>query len=125
MNIDSILVVDDSEADQLITELTIQKYDASITIHKAYDGHEALDFLSTCKKHPTLIILDINMPAMNGFEFLEEYEKKDYTSAVVAMLSSSDQARDREKAASFNVVKKYIVKPLTVEDLKEIIALLK
>ena len=71
MKLNTILVVDDDENDQFICEYTIRKFDPAIAILKAQDGTEALAILKT--ETPDAIILDINMPIMNGFEFLEHY----------------------------------------------------
>lgn len=122
MNIRSILIVDDSEEDHFITEAIIHEFDKSIEIHKAYDGKEALDVLEELEKlekNPSLVLLDINMPRMGGMEFLERYNKTN-GAAVVIMLTSSDQDIDKKKALSFDVVKKYITKPLEVNDLQDI-----
>ena len=119
MEIKSILIVEDSEADQFINGCMIERFDSSIKIVKAYDGRQALDTLAELDEEPSVILLDINMPHMNGFEFLEKFQKTDYTSTIV-MLSSSSQDSDREKALSFDAVKKYITKPLGIEDIQEI-----
>jgi CheY-like chemotaxis protein len=116
MPMKSILVVDDEENDQFICEYTIRKFDPSIKVIKAYDGTEALDVLR--RTTPEAIILDINMPVMNGFEFLDRYAT-DFTNhaPVVAMLTSSHLGRDRERAMAYYFVKNYFEKPLTAEHL--------
>lgn len=112
----SILVVDDEENDQFICEYTIRKFDPSIEVIKAYDGTEALVVLR--RTTPDAIILDINMPVMNGFEFLDRYAA-DFTNhaPVVARLTSSHLSRDRERAMAYYFVKNYFEKPLTGEHL--------
>lgn len=119
MQIKSIMIVDDSESDQYITERVIKEFDSSIIISKAYDGDEALEMLKDMDEQPSLILLDINMPRMNGLEFLEHYKSQN-PSSIVVMLSSSDQERDKTKAFSYDVVKQYIIKPLEVKDLENI-----
>jgi len=59
---------------------------------QAYDGQEALEVLKDLDTQPDVIFLDINMPRMNGHEFLEEYSKWDKCSVVIIMLTSSDKA---------------------------------
>lgn len=120
MTLKSILVVDDSEADQLIAEIAIQDYDDTIEVLKAFDGKEALELLASLPTQPSLIILDVNMPRMNGLEFLEHYQAQPKASTIVVMLSSSEQEKDKERALSFDVVQEYIVKPLEVEDLRKL-----
>jgi len=77
-------------------------------------------------RKPSVILLDINMPRMNGFEFLEEYEKLiektelDEVSYIL-MFTTSDYSEDIKRAKQFKSVSKYIVKPLTSENVDEII----
>lgn len=117
MKITSILVVDDDENDQFICEYTIRKFDSSIRILKAFDGAEALDILRN--ETPNAIILDINMPVMNGFEFLDRYaEEFEVHAPVVAMLTSSHLGKDRERAMQYSFVKSYFEKPLQADHLR-------
>jgi len=121
--IKSILVVDDNEADQMITRTAINDYNPNIKILVAYDGTEALQVLRELNEPPSIILLDINMPQMNGFEFLEKY-KTVCNSAIIVMLSSSDQEQDKMRALSHSDVKDYITKPITMEDLRNAVTLL-
>lgn len=116
----SILVVDDSKSDQMIVEFEIEDLDGDIVLYKAFDGQEALEILLSLDEPPTLILLDINMPRMNGIEFLEEYTKHHSGSTVVAMLTSSDDQIDRDRALQFQCVEHYFVKPLCDDNLKVI-----
>ncbi len=119
MKIKTIMLIDDSEEEHYLTEYVIKKYDPSLVMIQAYDGDEALAMLAEMEEHPSLILLDINMPRMNGFEFLEEYQKL-YSSSVVVMLSSSDQGSDKKRAFEYSVVKQYIIKPIEVQDLENL-----
>ncbi len=113
----SILTVDDDENDQFICTYTIRKFDPNIKVLKAMNGLEALKLLKSTT--PAAIILDINMPIMNGFEFLEHYTREFDTHApVVAMLTSSHHAADRERAMRYDFVKSYFEKPLTPDNLR-------
>ena len=117
MSIGAILVVDDDENDQFICEYTIRKFDPAIRLLKAFDGAEALAILR--ETTPDAIILDINMPVMNGFEFLDHYAAEfEVHAPVVAMLTSSHLGKDRERAMQYSFVKSYFEKPLTAEHLK-------
>lgn len=123
MKITSILVVDDDENDQFICDYTIRKYDPSIRVLKAFDGTEALDVLHS--ETPDAIILDINMPVMNGFEFLDRYaEEFEVHAPVVAMLTSSHLGKDRERAMQYSFVKSYFEKPLQADHLRVMAELL-
>jgi len=113
----AIMIVDDNEADQFLTQAIIEKFDPSIEVLQAYDGEEALQILEDMKTPPSVIILDINMPRMNGFEFLEVYCKKEKQARVITMLTSSAQHQDKEKAKAYRCVHNYLVKPLKMEDL--------
>lgn len=117
MKIQSILTVDDDENDQFICEYTIRKFDPSIRVIKAFDGSEALDILRD--ETPDAIILDINMPVMNGFEFLDRYAAEFSVHApVVALLTSSRLGKDRERAMQYSFVKSYFEKPLQADHLR-------
>jgi len=121
MTMKTVMIIDDSETDQYLSTHIIKKYDANIEILQAYDGEEALEILKALPTQPDLIFLDINMPRMNGHEFLEEYDKWEKRSEVIIMLTSSDQKQDKEKSLAYQCVKKYYVKPIEVVDLKTIL----
>lgn len=127
-----ILLVDDDETSNLLTTMVITDMDITEEVDVATNGEEALQYIinnckeasiSTERKCPGLILLDINMPIMDGFEFLEAYKKKfDLENKVpVVMLSSSSNKLDFEKAKALNV-KGYIVKPLNEEKLQDALA---
>jgi len=122
MKIDTVLIVDDNEGDQLLVRLAVEEYDPSITIYVAYDGQEALDLIDSLDEDPNLIFLDINMPGMNGHEFLVEYHKTQHTGCVITMLTSSDQESDKALSMTYPLVKKYTIKPLSVKDIGDIVS---
>ena len=113
------LVVDDQDADQLLAEYAITDYNPAAEIHKAFDGEEALGVLRNVSGIE-LILLDINMPGMNGHEFLANYHTDDPDAPVVVMLTSSDQTADRERCAQYQIVIDYLTKPLEDVDLRRI-----
>lgn len=123
MKIQSLMIVDDSEGDQLLTKLVVQEFDPSIEILQAYDGREALELLLESSARPDIIFLDINMPGMDGHEFLEEYSQLGQDGTVILMLSSSSQEIDKQKSLRYSFVKKYIEKPVVLDILNEISAL--
>lgn len=120
MSMRSVMVVDDSEADQYLAKKSIAKYDSGIEVLKAYDGQEALDILGKLPTQPEVIFLDINMPRMNGHEFLAEYEKWENRSPVIVMLTSSDQKEDKERSMAYKCVKEYFTKPLVFSTLERV-----
>jgi CheY-like chemotaxis protein len=118
MKIKTIMVIDDSEGDHILAEINIMKYNSDIRIIKAYDGEEALDILVNETSHPDVILLDVNMPVMDGYEFLEAYNQRPKSkSVVITMLTSSAREYDIKRSRSDDHVKHYISKPLEVEDL--------
>lgn len=120
----SVMIIDDSEPDQYLAQHVIEEFDPNIKILSAYDGQEALDVLRDLPQQPDVIFLDINMPRMNGHEFLEEYETWDNRSVIIIMLTSSDQDLDKEKSKAHNSVIDYFTKPLDVSKLKKVPELL-
>ena len=108
----SIMVIDDSEADQFFTRLEIEKFDPTIEIIQAFDGLQALDILEKAKSQPDVILLDINMPRMSGHEFVEAYMKAYKKHSIIIMLSSSNLDIDKDRAMAHDCVREYIEKPL-------------
>jgi CheY-like chemotaxis protein len=128
--INCVLLVDDNPDDNELHRNTINKAMACNVVNVASNGEMALDYLKKSgdvaysKSHPVpdVIYLDLNMPGMNGFEFLECYKKLDQkmkAKAVIIMLSVSLNPDDEKKVESFNEVTEYNYKPLTVDMLRE------
>ena len=132
----SIHIIDDNETDRYLLKRLIKSANLTDTIYESENGREALEFLSGYKKEiedcpegypPILIFLDINMPIMGGFEFLEEFSKLDslkenFGSTVLTMFTSSEKEEDKERAMSYEIVKGYMVKlPRSGDELKEVI----
>ena len=121
MNMSKIMIIDDSEADQFLALAIIEDLSIEIDVLQAYDGQEALKILDTIDNQPDVIFLDINMPVMNGHEFLVEYDKRETQTSVVVMLTSSYQEQDRQQSRAFECVKQYFTKPLELEDLETLL----
>ncbi len=124
----NVLLIDDSESDNFYHERKIRKMGITDNIHVCYSGQEALDFLKSelegVHPQPTLIFLDINMPGMNGWEFLREYEKLEVAQQgeiVLTMLSNSIDERDKARAHEFSAVQGFYSKPLSEEYLTSIL----
>jgi len=121
------MLVDDNEHDNFFHEREIKKVDASIVVVAKQSGVEAFEYLKLEEEkenmHPELIFLDINMPGMNGWEFLEQYNlltKKAQSHALIVMLTTSSNPADNRRAQSFDFIPDVITKPLTHEILNEI-----
>ena len=113
-----ILLVEDSKSDQLISKFTINKYNESTEVTITFDGKEALEYLGSANTPPDLILLDINMPGMDGLQFLDHYSDKFKQKAtVVVMLTSSNCLDEKDRCVAYDCVKDFITKPLEVEDL--------
>lgn len=121
-----ILVVDDSEDVHYILERYLKK--ENIEIFSAYNGREALEFLLSLDNAslegfpPKTVLLDVNMPILNGFEFLEKIAQEPMVENMsIIMLTSSTLEADREKASKYPFVKGYIAKPILKDKVVEIL----
>jgi len=126
--IDCILLVDDDEDCNFFHERLIKKMECADRIETSLTGHDALNFLRTSVNgqhpQPNLILLDINMPGMDGWGFLEEYNKlseDQKAQIVVVMLTTSLNPDDRVKAESDPNVGAFANKYLDEESLLEIL----
>jgi CheY-like chemotaxis protein len=128
--INCILLIDDNPADNEFHKIRITKADVCNHIHVALSGPEALEYIKKAGESPQsedypkpdLIFLDINMPGMNGFEFLEEYKKlepKLKSKVVIVMLTNSLNPDDQKRAMATKEVSEFQNKPLSVQTLKE------
>jgi CheY-like chemotaxis protein len=115
-----ILIIDDDPVNNMINQRLIKKFNSSLEIETVMDATMALKKLESEPNNiPDLILLDINMPVMSGWEFLEAVKERGLE-IVVVMLSSSIDKHDKNKSSSFPVVLDYLVKPLTIQRLKEL-----
>jgi len=121
-----ILLVDDDEVDRQAIQRSFQKAKIANKIVEAKDGVEALEYLrgeggKELIKRPYLILLDINMPRMNGLEFLTEIRKDPLlaTSVVFVLTTSSDDV-DRTKAHK-NLIAGYILKSECGNDFLKVV----
>jgi len=118
------ILIDDDEATNVYHDIIVQESDV-VEEYQIFDcAINALDFLKNREKAPDFILLDINMPRMTGWEFLEEYKKLDQavTPPKVIMLTTSLGAFDKKQAEDNPIVSGFRQKPLTLEMLKEIAA---
>ena len=124
----SILLVDDDEINNFISIKLIRKALFNADITACLNGKFAIDQLVEMQrkgadKLPDYILLDINMPIMNGWEFLDEYKRLGLDplgKTKIFIISSSVFSNDINKARSYPLVKDFISKPLNVEKIKEL-----
>lgn len=121
------MLVDDNDTDNFISKRIIEITKFAKRIEIKNSGKSALEYLEREQdnpdKLPDIIFLDINMPIVDGFVFLVEFEMFPDTvknKSRVVILSSSDNKRDIEKIVDNDYVVKFITKPLTEQALKEV-----
>lgn len=118
----SVLLIDDDKVLNFLTASAFKRSSHINEVHVSYDGREALDLLSKLTHTPDFILLDISMPTMNGFEFLDRYDQLGYSNKTkIAIYTSSIEKEDKEKAKQYKNVVDFIVKPLSTEKLQEIV----
>lgn len=121
MKLDCILLIDDDAATNFINQHIIKSVGIDAHIEVFENGFSALKYLSTnIGSQPCIILLDINMPGMNGWEFLDEYEKlspERRSKIVLSMLSTSVNPDDEYKARERSTIKSFISKPLKKEHI--------
>lgn len=124
--LNSICLIDDDHTTNFVHKTIIEDLEITENIEIFEDGEDAFQFIkSSCfiGECPELILLDINMPCANGFDFLEAFnllEFSDKGNVVIVILSTSALKVDVEKAHTFNI-NDYLVKPLTKEVMKDLI----
>lgn len=119
-----ILLIDDDPSCNFIHERLLMRMGCTEKVEIARDGVEGLEFLRSKNTRPDIIFLDINMPKMNGWEFLEEYQhlsEEEKSKIVIVMLTSSLNPDDRTKAESYSAVSDYDSKYLDEEAVNKIL----
>ena len=126
-----VLCVDDDSISLTISQLLLKRTGFAADVDTAIDGSDALDYFeklfaansSPAEAAPELILLDINMPVMNGWDFLQEYMPI-YASRLpatkIVILSSTIDPEDFALAKQYPVVIQFISKPLSIENLDEL-----
>jgi CheY-like chemotaxis protein len=118
-----ILCVDDDPLTLMLNKKAISKTLNSEQIHTATNGKEALLYFNEQKDHPELIFLDLNMPVMDGWEFLDYFTEtmgSDIENIKIIILSSSVNPEDYKKAKTYPVVIEFLNKPITQSDLEKV-----
>ena len=120
-----LFVIDDDDINDFILKRQIKVNNLPLDYKSSNSAESALEYLKKIPidEYPSAIFLDIHMPLMNGFEFLEIYEKdlySDHVDTELYMVSSSLRESEINKSKSYKCVKDFISKPVDVEVLKKL-----
>ncbi len=121
----SVMLIDDNSLDNFINKKLIETHGFAEKVMTYQEATEALEILKTspASDWPEVIFLDINMPEMDGFQFLDEYEKLPENQRMqmkVILLSTSESFKDLNRANKNPYVRKVLNKPLTIQVLQAI-----
>lgn len=127
--IKKLLCVDDDKITLTLIKLVVSKAAFAQEIITKTNGKEALDYYielahnPTIEAYPELIFLDLNMPVMSGWDFLDEFSRNYYekfSQTKIIILSSSTDPEEKAKANSYPMIIDYLAKPLTITALQNI-----
>ncbi|MFI2743145.1 response regulator [Zhouia sp. PK063] len=124
-----VAIIDDNEVFRKLTKLSIQRLTLNVSEILLFEnGKEAIDFikesLSVKENIPKIILLDLNMPVMDGWKFLEEMLpiNKDYDlKTIIYIVTSSAEDDDIERAKHISDVKGYLIKPIRSDQIIELV----
>jgi CheY-like chemotaxis protein len=120
-HVKNVFVVDDDQVTTFVTERLLKQFDKDCKITSFNDPQEALEVLYKIKNNnssplPEVVLLDINMPGLNGFEFLEKMRSEGLDKDVqVVMYTSSDRVEDKSKSNAYDNVIGYMEKPFSAQ----------
>ena len=123
-----IFIIDDEEILRFIAKTIAKKIDNCINITTFNNGYEAISSLKqlliSMDDLPDVILLDINMPVMDGWQFLDEFIKikpQFLKEVAIYILSSSSSVEDIDKTKNYGEIVGYLIKPIEVNALRKII----
>lgn len=130
--INKLLCIDDDMTTLMLIKMVTEKTAFTKEVVTALSGKEALDYYNGLlakpeqegANYPRLIFLDVNMPIMSGWEFLDEFVDELYPNfpeTKVVILSSSTNPFDKEKTKQYPIIIGYISKPITADLLKKLV----
>ncbi|TVR15358.1 MAG: response regulator [Balneolaceae bacterium] len=122
-NTSKICIIDDDEIFVIVAKKIMKVAGFSEEVKNYKNGKDAITYLkenaSNEENIPEFIFLDLNMPLMDGWEFLHELEKLDLSKKVkVFIFTSSIDPEDQKRSEEFSIVERFIEKPLTMQKLK-------
>ena len=123
----SFIIIDDSELDCFVTKKFLERTNKNFSIETFHNAEQALQGISENQneggKLPTIILLDLQMPRMNGFKFVEEFEKlspeiqKNYIIIILTVLSPARDPNNLHRIFTYKKISSIVEKPLTNEKL--------
>lgn len=124
-NPNCVMLIDDDDDDNFFHSIVLNEMHATEHIEVVDTALKALEYLRENTPPPDLIFLDINMPKMNGWEFLEQYQQLSLdhkAKVVIIMLTTSLNPSDLERSKKIKEINGFETKPLTEEKLEKILA---
>lgn len=117
---DAIFLVDDDPINNLINKRLLKKMNFSENIYEFLEAEKALENIAALPSTQSIMVfLDINMPVMNGWEFLNEYVSQfENRQDKIVILSSSIDFQDRQRAMGYEIVSGFLEKPLTLDKIE-------
>ena len=122
----TVIIVDDDPIVRLVIQRMMYNIDSSVNCHQCENGEVGLSVIEKLQNVTdyVVVLLDINMPVLNGWQFLDRLQQMSIVASnkfQLYMITSSTDASDKIKAQSYPVIKKFYHKPLSNQDLKEIL----
>lgn len=117
----TILLVDDDDAFKLLVEMAMQKSGLNASLQYVWDGEQAIEYLSYHRPFPSLVLLDLKMPRVDGFDVLRwKSQRPELNETPFVILSSSNLERDQTTASKLGA-QYYLVKPAGLHELVEMV----
>ncbi|MEX0902148.1 MAG: response regulator [Pseudohongiellaceae bacterium] len=119
-----LLIIDDDDEYNYLLRETVSDCEGEFTLIFKQRAEDALDYLASAGSgFPDVIFLDINMPMMDGWEFMEQYQQRNYHEkhpALIFLVSTSVYREDKARATGCSSIAEYIEKPVTDETISQI-----
>ncbi|WP_259016467.1 response regulator [Emticicia fluvialis] len=127
MKINNVWIIDDDKILTYVLKRMLASINVFENIEIFQNGKEAFNQLTKALTErellPDIILLDLNMPVMDGWQFLDEFERLDFNKKITLyIVSSSIDTQDHEKAANYTVVSDFLVKPIGKKQIEQLVA---
>jgi CheY-like chemotaxis protein len=120
----TVLIVDDDPSIRFLTKHALNNYDSGIpfVIQEATNGAEGIQLISNSSQTPDVVLLDINMPLMNGYEFLDTYAQRSVVPDSEPDIYILSTVTNKLPPMAQKMIKGHFEKPLTAQHIKQILA---